>query len=329
MGPLTAARPRLGSVVSVLARGGMATLAGLALTDCVSGTSTTVQHITQSALVPVAMGPRALGPLVAEGRVAVEGALATAATADATGSRAEGRPGQFNGTSIAALRVSGSPHGRVELGLSAEYTSGYWSSPAATDLAPDDLHRSDAWRSSAGVRWLFAGDRAGGVGLLGELGVASLPFRREVSSETTFTVRGTVAPPGAISFGTVASRDTRSLTELTWQLGLFSTFQVVPNVDVGAGFVAQNQPYVVGAQTATSRCDYLRGQLFAVSCSGTDAAHTARSETDVLGTAFVTAGVTVGRVTFLGQVHAHLFGAAQTTALSRFGGTLGARVAVF
>ena len=56
--------------------------------------------------------------------------------------------------------------GRVELWLSAEYTSGYWSSPAATDLAPDDLHRSDAWRSSAGVRWLFAGDRAGASWLL-------------------------------------------------------------------------------------------------------------------------------------------------------------------
>lgn len=320
-------RRRFDLALPTLVRGCTAVLASLSLSHCVAGTSTTMQHITQSSLVPVAMDPRAVGPLVPEGRVAVEASLATAATADATGTRETGRPGQFNGTTVGALRASTSPHRRLEIGLSAEYTSGYWARPAATDLGADDLNREDAWRGGVDLRWLFVGDRTLGAGLLGGFSVASLPFRRDVTSATTFTARDPSA--GSVSWGSPATRDDHPITVPTWQVGLFTTARVTRHLDLGGGFLAQSQPYVVGAQVATTRCEYERGQLFATSCSGTDADHTPRFLTDVLGTFFVSAGVTLGRVTLLGQLHAHALGVPETTALSRFGGTLGARVVLW
>ena len=82
------------------------------------------REIEQAGLVAAPGGPHAVGPLVDEHRLALEGALSGGGAFAPTRSREDGASGQMSELDWARLRLAGSPTAWMELGVEVSGSPG-------------------------------------------------------------------------------------------------------------------------------------------------------------------------------------------------------------
>ena len=220
----------------------------LMVSACIGGPSHTVTHellINQAALVPAPRGAPAAGPLVEAGHVAIEGGYSSNPQGeDAPGSE----PGNVVLRQSATARIAGSFNENVELGFGFDYAHAEW---GTARLAPIEIGTSQAgafFRAGATIRGIVAGDGSLGLGMIADLSVGSIPYRRTAEYEVRYQENG-------LGSATPSQQLHHSLREVVERkgyvfgsLGLFGSFRIASFLHVSPGFVVQNYPIATGTE---------------------------------------------------------------------------------
>lgn len=234
---------------------GAAALA-LSTSACIGSRTVEVRRFRHEALVWGPSGPHATGPVLPTDRLALE------ASGSIQPVRASGEPRSSRMTGDAV--VEGSGRARVAYGLGGSWEMGFdldvshrsLAHPIASDVSTRDVDATWLLRGGPELRGLVAGDRALGVGLLGELQLADLPYRR------TIDVRGTTwvyDPPGspeptAVYAWQAGFDQQQSVIVPYGRAGMFVTGRASADWDLAGGALVQNVPWFYGTYVDTRGC---------------------------------------------------------------------------
>jgi len=300
------------------------------------------ESVRQTATLPAAQGPVAVGPMLARGRVGLEGSLTTAYTTTRESPGGDDLTDQQTIHTHASARVSYAPTGATELGLALEAADGRWSTPSAPDSAAVQDGASYLG-ASVQVRQRVVGSDDLHLGVQGELGVGRVSSTRQIRTTASVVYHspsfsfaggdGTPQPPPPVTTEGATFTDTAAV--FFPRVGFFIAGSPLPKLHLAGGVLSQLQPYAARRDTFTSTapCSFSGFNLRDVAdCGGAPPAPVAREAWGIsyalFATFFLSTAWDIGPVTVFGQFHVNIAESHGVSAASPFGGTLGARLAL-
>jgi hypothetical protein len=319
-------------------------LSAFALAGCLGLTPTggyervLTETVRQTATLPAARGPVAVGPMLARGRMALEGSIATAHTTTRSAPGADDATDQQTIHTHASARVSYAPSGTTELGLALEAADGRWSTPSAPDSAAVQDGASYLG-ASVQVRQRVVGGDDLHLGVQGELGVGRVSMTRQIHTTaavryhaSSFSFGGDGPPTTPPPVTTDGEAFTDAAAVFFPRVGLFVSGSPLPSLHLTGGVLSQLQPYAARRETfsSTAPCAYGGATLRDESdCGGATPSPAARDAWGIsyalFATPFFSVAWDVGPVTVFGQFHVNIAEPHGVSAAAPFGGTFGAR----
>lgn len=266
--------------------------------------------VEQTGLVPAPRGPHGAGPVLEAGEVSLEGSYVGATAFSSEKSRYEGATGNVVINHAAAARFAVGL-GKAEIGFDAEMMSTKWGVSVPDDTNADNVDADVMFRLGPQARAYIVGDNAGGLGFLGSLSVASLPYHRAVYQKRYLTEWRYDGQPNWWEFPegkrSLLGERTIDQHDVAWyfffQAGLFGTIGITEDLFVQLGMMFQNQPEFFGTKVLSQTCTQYSNQTS--SCSGDDPSDLPPTETEFLGTAFASISYRLGMLVLVGQVFGH------------------------
>jgi len=309
----------------------------LAVTMCAGCTQTkTVEveyTVEQTALVPAPTGPRARGPQLESGQVALEGSYQGNSVFSGDKSRYEGESGNVvvNHSLDGRFSVGAGP---VEIGFDFEYMNRSWGEAVPTDVKPENVKNEHVARFGTQFRGFFIGDNARGFGGLFEMSIGALPYHRDVYEERWLTTWTYDDDPEWWKYPQAKrmflGERSRSIDETLWYVffkaGLYGSIEVFDGLTTQFGLLAQNYPSFFGTEVISQRCTQYEN--YPTTCTGGDPDDLDPTKTEFFGTAFASLSYTIEMFTIIGQIYGHPIASDyDLAAASPFGGDVGVRIA--
>ena len=256
----------------------------------------------QSLIEPAPGGAPAVGPLVPEGHVALEGTLGKSLTLPALSTRMQGAPGDRLAISGARGRVALGISKRTELSVEGERFSGAALTPTASDMQPLAAPSADLFTLGTGGRTTTPGPQGIDVEVFWELTGTLLDLAQTYQQEIDTTEWAPDGQATTSTSGFVAARDFH-VYSVNARGGLALRHAFGP-WSVSGGGLLQTTSTARGHWDGTWTCTWV-GNDDQPDCDGSRPSPAPRVSTAVIGTAFAALSLRVGPTVITGQVYGH------------------------
>lgn len=241
----------------ILCWGGFAATLGTSLA-CGASSTQTITTIRQNALLPAPQAPQAVGPLVPNGQMALEGGwnhVLVQPTLSAYNGTADGH---FVPADRGYARISGAFANGIELGFRADYAHGSGGKVSASDLSTTDLRSEGSIFGGLSVRKELVASASWAFVAQSDVGLGSVPYTRNLhfSATTTTTVPGLAggAPTTSKTGSTSQATERASVTVTTADLGLSVLWRGSDLATLQLGAMASLYPRFPGQTSVTLTC---------------------------------------------------------------------------